>query len=215
MVLQGYSSTLANVALRGIERQPRADKGAHRRHRTLTHSRRSPVEASRFFAVTSVTSAAAAASRLIAASCAHPIFGHPVRFFITAGNALKCFSDTKMTPKRRPRGGWFARNWYSRVHSRAPPLTLTRTARGRTSFIAASRGWACNATRAVRLSGVEGAFAVHREVTCACPPNGLVRPRCACRGGTAAHAHECADGSGRSGASRSADGRAGARAHEQ
>jgi hypothetical protein len=80
MVLKEYSSTPANVTLRGIERQPRADKGAHRRHRTLTHSRRSTVEASRFFAVTSKTSAAAAASRLIAASCARPIFGRSVQF---------------------------------------------------------------------------------------------------------------------------------------
>ena len=89
MELQGYSSTPANVALQGIERRPRTDKGAHRRHRTLTHSRRSTVEASRFFAVTSDTSAAAAASRLIAASCAHPIFGRPVQFFYNGGKRSK------------------------------------------------------------------------------------------------------------------------------
>jgi hypothetical protein len=139
----------------------------------------------------------------------------PCRFFITAGNALKWFSDTKKTPKRRPRGGRFARNGFFRVHSRAPPRTPTRSARERTSFVAAMRGLACNATREVWLSGREGAFAVHREVTCACPRNGLVRPRCACRSSTAAHAHECADGSGRSGEWCSAEGRAGARAHEQ
>jgi hypothetical protein len=52
----------------------------------------------------------------------------------------------------------------SHVHSQAPPLTLTRTASERTSFVAAIRGLACNTTREVRLSGREGAFAVHREV---------------------------------------------------
>ncbi len=106
VVLQGYSSTPTNVALRGIERRPRTDKGAHRWHRTLTISRRSAVEASRFFAVTSATSAAAAASRWIAASCAHPIFGRSVQFSFTAGNALKLFSDTKRPQKgARAAGG--------------------------------------------------------------------------------------------------------------
>jgi hypothetical protein len=89
MVLQGYSSTPANVALQGIERQPRTDKGAHRRHRTLTISRRSTAEASRFFAVTSAISAAEAASRLIAASCAHPIFGRSAQFFYCGGKRSK------------------------------------------------------------------------------------------------------------------------------
>ncbi len=88
MGLQGYSSTPADVALRGIERPPRTDKGAHRRPRTLTISRRSAVEASRFFAVTSATSVAEAASRLIAASCAHPIFGRSVQIFFLRRETL-------------------------------------------------------------------------------------------------------------------------------
>ncbi len=100
--------------------------------------------------------------------------------FFYGGKRSKIVFCHKKTPERRPRGGWFARNWYSRVHSRAPPLTLTRSARERTSFVATMRGWACNATREVRPSGRQGAFAVHREVTRVCPRNVLARPPSLC-----------------------------------
>jgi hypothetical protein len=76
----------------------------------------------------------------------------------TTGTALKSHSDTK-TP--------------ARSLLRVLPLGAARGsiahrdahARERTSNVAVSRGWACNATREVRLSWREGAFAVQREVT--------------------------------------------------
>ncbi len=105
MGLEGYSSTPADVALHGTERPPRTDKGVHRRHRTLTLSRRSTGEASRFFAMTSATSAATAASRLIAASCAHPIFGFSAADFLrlreTLSNRILTQKDPQKAPARR------------------------------------------------------------------------------------------------------------------
>jgi hypothetical protein len=68
-------------------------------------------------------------------------------------------------PKKTcPRGHYFALRRYSHVRRRAPPRTLTRTARERTSSFAAMRGLACNSTREVRPRGREGAFSEPCEV---------------------------------------------------
>jgi hypothetical protein len=104
---EGCSTTLSCVSTPRVLEYSRVwstpgERGAtphsQRWKRALTIRRRSTDEASRFLALTSATSAAAAATRSIAASCAHPIFGHEERFSPTAENALVFGCGYKTAP---------------------------------------------------------------------------------------------------------------------
>ncbi len=182
----------------------RTDKGAHRRHRTLTRRRRSTDEASRCCALTSATSAFPAALRSIAASCTHQFSVTQHRYFYDGKRPEITFGYEKASVR-------------SLLCSQSvPPAGTTAHADAhsegtRTSSFAALRGLACDTTH----EGVGGKVHSQCIVSYVRVTTKRVVPPSLCRSGTAAHARRGADSRGRSGASCSARGRASARAHDR